>query len=99
MERTDIERITRMEEKIDNLNAKVDKFLESADDYNSRQYECEKKFVKVEDFRSHWNENMTRYQSESLQRKNNYISFINNAYKLIVTVAVIILTFKQFLVK
>ncbi|MBP7563693.1 MAG: hypothetical protein KA886_07875 [Candidatus Cloacimonetes bacterium] len=99
MERDDIERITRMEEKIDNIGEKVDKFLEIAEDYRNHPYECEKKFVKREDFETEFDKNMIRYQEKTLQRKNNLLNFINNTYKLIVTIAVIIITFNQIIAK
>lgn len=88
-----IERITRLEEKVDQLTTKVDKIYELMEDYNSHQYECEKKFVKKDD-PSYFNENMKRYENEKIDKGNRLMTFINNAYKLIITIAgvVIILT-------
>lgn len=99
MERDDIERITRMEEQLIQLSEKMEKILLLLENLKSHPYECEKKFLKKEEFEDEFDKNMIRYQEKSLQRKNNLLNFINNAYKLIVTIAVIAITFHQFIQK
>lgn len=99
IERDDIERIARMEAKLDVIEEKVDKFLKINEDYRNHPYECEKKFVKTEDLPDLFDKHMIRYQEKNLQRKNNILNFVNNAYKLIVTIAVIVMAYNQYIQK
>lgn len=95
MDRSDIERIARMEAQLNQLAEKVEKILEMMEDYNSHQYECEKKFVKTEMFPSLWDSNMKRWESEKLQKTSNLLNFLNNAYRLILALAGIVIIINQ----
>lgn len=99
MERDDIERITRMEEQLNQLSEMMKKILLLLETFNSHPYECEKKFLKKEEFEDEFDKSMIRYQEKSLQRKNNLLNFVNNAYKLIVTIAVIVMAYNQYIQK
>jgi uncharacterized protein (UPF0335 family) len=91
-----IERITRLEEKVDQLTTKVDKIYELMEDYNSHQYECEKKFVRKDD-PSYFNENMKRYENERIDKGNRLMTYFTNIYKLSMIAVGAILIVKQFI--
>lgn len=90
MDRTDIERLTKMETKLEEIEKQLTKILEKLEGHAQTELDCDSKFVKQDDD-NYWDRNMKRYESEKLSRSNTILSVINHLYKLIIAVAGIII--------
>lgn len=98
MERTDIERLAKMETKLESIETQLSKVLEKLDDHAATALDCEQKFVRQDD-PSYFDRNIKRYENEKLSKSNTLLNILNQLYKLIISVAGIIIIINNVLSK
>jgi len=91
MDRKDIERMTKLEIKIDHMQSNISQVLEIVNAMKCKQLE----YVRSDDS-SYFYRNMSKYNADSLQKKVNWLSYIDILYKLAVPVAVGFITFSLY---
>lgn len=98
MERHDIERLTKMEQKLETIEKQLLAVLSKLDTYNQRQLDCEQKFVRYDDS-SYFYKNISKYNQTKLTRSNGWIALLNGIYKVIIIGAGIVIIINNVIVK
>ena len=90
MERADIERLAKMETKLESIETQLSKVLEKLDDHVTVSLDCEQKFVRHDD-PSYFDKNIKRYENERLSKSRTLLNILNQLYKLIISIAGIVI--------
>ena len=100
-----IERIATIEADIKHISnqmkeqkEQIEMISNKLDIFNSHRLECDRTFVKHTDS-SYFDKNIKRYENEKLQKTNTLVTLWNNAYKLIITIAGVIIIINNFITK
>jgi len=81
MDRKDIERMTKLETKIDHMQETISQVLVVVNEMKDRQIE----YVRHDDS-SYFYRNMSRYNADSLQKKVSWVTLLDVAYKMIISI-------------
>jgi len=68
------------------------------DIFNSHKLECDRTYVKHTDS-SYFDKNIKRYENDKLQKTNTLVTIWNNAYRLIITIAGVIIIINNLIQK
>ena len=99
------ERIAKIETNLEHISQQmreqkeqIEMISNKLDIFNSHKLECDRTYVKHTDS-SYFDKNIKRYENEKLQKTSTLVTIWNNSYKLILTVAGVIIIINNIINK